>query len=83
MPAAVKDTDTWTEGPPAPASDPATASPMGTAQFSTEKTPPSFRASVETVSPVLVRAVKVATVSVVYSFGVALTVRYHSWPDRL
>ena len=51
---------------------------MGTAQFSTVKMPPSFRAWADSVLPVLVWAVKVATVSAVYSLGVTLAVRYHT-----
>ena len=50
---------------------------MGTAQFSAVKTPPSFRAWAEAVAPVSVRAVKVTTVSAVYSFGVTVAARYH------
>ena len=46
--------------------------------FSTVKTPPSFRAWADSVLPVLVWAVKVATVSAVYSLGVTLAVRYHT-----
>ena len=41
---------------------------MGTAQFSVEKVPASFRASAEEVSPVSVRAVKVVPDYAGYAF---------------
>ena len=56
---------------------------MGTAQFSTVKMPPSFRAGGEEVSPLSARAVKVTTMPSVYSLGVTLAVRYHALSSRL
>ena len=57
---------------------------MGTAQFSTVKMPPSFRAGgEEEVSPLSARAVKVTTIPSVYSLGVTLAVRYHALSSRL
>lgn len=82
MSPSVRVTDTWTREPLSSSSASmtpgGTGSPMGTAQFSTVKTPPSFRAWADSVLPVLVWAVKVATVSAVYSLGVTLAVRYHT-----
>ena len=49
---------------------------MGTAQFSTVKTPPSFRDWAYSVLPLLVWAVPVATISAAYSLGFTLAVSY-------